>query len=260
MPRVLEQFERLGGRWQVIVTDSGSSDRTVDIARRSEATVVDNAPAGRGAAMNAGAERATGEILLFLHADTLLPDDAYAEITDALGRPEMVATAFRLRMDRDEWRFKLLSPIATARFRIQRTFFGDQAIALRRVDFERLGGYQEPDLMEDVELSRRLRRGGRLELLPGHVTTSARRFEQGGVFRTLARMSALQFAYALGVSANRLSCWYGLGRNDPEPPAVRIERIDLNGLVFRTDEGDPIDIRDLADQRPLLLVFLRWLG
>ena len=163
--------------------------------------------------MNAGAAVAEGDILLFLHADSVLPEDAYAAVTQALARAEVSATGFRLRMDRPEWRYRMLTNIGTFRFRIQRTFFGDQALAVRRRDFERLGGYRALDLMEDVDLSIRLRRLGQLELLASHVTTSARRFEHGGMLRTLMLMSALQVAYSAGVSAERLSRWYGDGRS-----------------------------------------------
>ena len=221
LPPTVRQFENLDGRWELIVVDSGSSDRTIEIAHRSGARVIEGAPTGRGAAMNAGAAAARGDILLFLHADTWLPADAYAQITRELACPGVAATAFRLKMDRDEWRYRMLSHIATLRFRIQRTFFGDQAIAVRRPDFERVGGYHEPLLMEDVDLSRRLRKRARLSLLPAHVTTSARRFEEGGILRTLALMTFLQTAYALGVSAGRLNGWYRHTRSAGDSTADR---------------------------------------
>lgn len=255
--QTLASLQRLAGHWEVIVADSSSVDRTVEIARAAGARVVAEAPAGRGAALNAGAAAASGDILLFLHADSWLPSTAYASITAVLADPAVAATGFRLRMDRDEWRFRILSSIATARFRVQRTFFGDQAIAVRRRDFERVGGYREVLLMEDVELSRRLRERGRLELLPGHVTTSARRFERGGVLRTLARMSLLQMAYAAGIPGDRLQRWYGPGRARAVPPA---ERIALAGARLEDERGTAVDLSSVADQRPVLLVFLRWLG
>ncbi len=259
LPATLDQFARLPGSWQIIVADSGSADGTPEIAERAGVALVADAPAGRGVAMNAGARRAIGEFILFLHADTRLPENAYALITGALRQPEVAATGFRLRMDRRDWRYRLLSPIATARFRIQRTFFGDQAIAVRRADFEQLGGYHEPLLMEDVELSRRLRRLGRLELLPAQVTTSARRFEQGGVVRTLARMATFQVAYGLGVSAERIARHYGHGRVDGASSADALQ-IETANLMLWSLDGEPVRVGDLADQRPVLLVFLRWLG
>jgi rSAM/selenodomain-associated transferase 2 len=254
----LDHLARIPGRWEVIVADSGSADRTLAIARERDAIVVEGAPAGRGAAMNAGAARASGDILLFLHADTCPPDTAYRLISEALASPGVAAAAFRLRMDRDEWRFRMLTPVATLRFRIQRAFFGDQAIAVRKADFERVGGYHEPLLMEDVDLSRRFRKLGRLELLPAHVLTSARRFERHGVARTLALMSVFQAAYMLGVPADQIERWYGhvrrLEQSDAAPTTI-----DLDGLTFEDADGRVVQLADLG-HGPLLLVFLRWLG
>lgn len=252
----LDQFRHLAGDWELIVADSGSVDRSVAIARERGVTVVEGAPAGRGRAMNAGAGCATGEILLFLHADTLLPDTAYRIITDALSNPDISATGFHLRMNTREWRYRMLSPIATLRFRVQRTLFGDQAIAVRRRDFEGIGGYHEPLLMEDVDLSRRLRQRGRLHLLPAYVTTSARRFEQGGVLKTLLLMSLFQAAYAAGVPAERLHRWYRATRSEQDA----IGRIDLHQLRLLDDDGQPFDFCEGVQHGPVLLVFLRWLG
>jgi len=203
----LAQFDTLPGQWDVIVADSGSDDDTCAIVRSRGAIVVDGPP-GRGAGMNAGAAVATSDILLFLHADTILPPDAHAMILAALEDPAVAATAFRLTMDGTGWRYRLIPLISRFRVRVQRTFFGDQAIAVRRADFERIGGYPEPFLMEDVALSRQLRRQGKLRVLPANVVTSARRFEHGGMLRTLAFMSCLQIAYSLGISANRLARFY----------------------------------------------------
>jgi rSAM/selenodomain-associated transferase 2 len=203
----LAQFDTLPGRWEIIIADSGSQDGTRAIAAMHGARVV-NGPPGRGAGMNAGAAVATSDTLLFLHADTSLPPDAYELILAGLEDPAVAATAFRLTMDGDSWRYRLIPYVSRLRVRIQRTFFGDQAIAVRRADFDRIGGYPEPFLMEDVALSRRLRREGKLRMLPGDVVTSSRRFDHGGMVWTLVFMSCLQVAYSLGVSANRLARLY----------------------------------------------------
>lgn len=203
----LAQFRDLPGDWEIIVADSGSSDETLDVARSCGVTVVDGPP-GRGAGMNAGAAAATGEILLFLHADTRLPGSAHCLICRALADPSVAATAFHLTMDGPGWRYRFIGFASKFRIRIQRTFFGDQAIAVRRRDFERIGGYTEPVLMEDVALSHRLRREGKLRILPAEVVTSARRFEHSGVLCTLIFMSFLQLAYTLGVPAGRLARLY----------------------------------------------------
>lgn len=260
LPATLTQFDRSPGNWEIIVVDSGSSDRTLDIAGAAGCTVIEQAPAGRGAAMNAGAERATGDILLFLHADTLLPAGAHSMICSAFRRSEVAATGFRLKVDRDEWRYCLLTPIATLRYRAQRTIFGDQAIAVRRRDFERVGGYRETTLMEDVGLSKQLRKLGKLELLPAHVTTSARRFEDGGVFKTLIRMTLLQMAYALGVPATRLARWYRPVRSSAPERRSKSRRVELHALTLRDEHDHDVGLDSLLHGGPVLLIFLRWLG
>src|SRR5688500_15519690 len=173
----LGQFDTLPGNWDLIVADSGSTDGTCEIAARYPGVRVESVPRGRGAGMNGGAAAASGDVLLFLHADTLLPTDAHALVTGALADARTSATAFRLRLDRNDWPYWLVPLASRLRIPVQRTFFGDQAIAVRWRDFERVGGYREALLMEDVELSRRLRKLGRLRLLPESVVTSARRFE-----------------------------------------------------------------------------------
>ncbi len=203
----LAQFQDLPGDWEIIVADSGSTDTTLEIARSFGVTVVDGPP-GRGVGMNAGAAAATGEILLFLHADTRLPQAAHALICRELADSGVAATAFHLAMDGSGWRYRCIEIASKIRIRIQRTFFGDQAIAVRRHDFERIGGYSEPALMEDVALSQRLRREGKLRTLPAEVVTSARRFEHSGFVRTFIFMSGLQLAYALGVPTSRLARLY----------------------------------------------------
>lgn len=208
----LEQFSCLPGRWEILVADSGSNDGTVPLAASVMGVEVIAAPPGRGAGMNAGAALASGVVLLFLHADTRLPPDAWRLVTRALADPRTSATAFHLRLDRHDGRFQLVPLASRLRMPLQRTFFGDQAIAVRRVDFAAVGGFRELALMEDVDLSRRLRRRGRLQILPATVTTSARRFERHGVLRTLAFMTGLQLAYTLGVPAERLASWYAAVR------------------------------------------------
>lgn len=216
----LGQFETLPGSWELIVADSGSIDGTREIATQYSGVRVVSVLRGRGAGMNGGAAAASAEILLFLHADTLLPSDAHALVTGALADARTSATAFRLRLDRNDWPYWLVPLASRLRIPVQRTFFGDQAIAVRRQDFERVGGYREALLMEDVDLSRRLRKLGRLRLLPEPVVTSARRFERGGVFRTLALMTGLQVLYACRVPAAQLVRWYGPAI---EPAAVERE-------------------------------------
>jgi rSAM/selenodomain-associated transferase 2 len=208
----LKQFATLPGEWEIIVADSGSADRTPEIAATVPGVRVVHAPRGRGTGMNSGAAAATGDIVLFLHADTLLPEDAWHLIVTTLADSRVCATAFHLRLDRPDVRYRFVAIASRIRLRIQRTFFGDQAIAVRRIDFQAIGGYRDLALMEDVDLSHRLRERGRLVTLPACVTTSARRFQRHGVLRTLLFMTGLQVAYSLGVPADRLARHYAAVR------------------------------------------------
>ncbi len=204
----LEQFVHLPGRWEIIVADSGSSDGTAQLAAATPGVTVVDGPPGRGAGMNAGAAVATGDLLLFLHADTRLPPSAWHLVTSELADPRTSLTGFHLRMDRHDGPYRLVPLISRVRVIVQRTVFGDQAIAVRRADFGAVGGFRDLALMEDVDFSHRMRRLGRLRMLHGSVTTSARRFERHGPWRTLVFMAGLQAAYALGVPAERLARRY----------------------------------------------------
>jgi rSAM/selenodomain-associated transferase 2 len=158
--------------------------------------------------MNAGAVSATGEILLFLHADTRLPPTAFDDVDRALADPDTVGGRFDVRLDRAGAVYRLIETLMNARSRATRIATGDQAIFVRRRVFEDLGGYAPIPLMEDVEFSRRLKRRGRVACLRTRVVTSARRWEQAGPWRTILRMWWLRALYAAGVSPHRLARAY----------------------------------------------------
>ena len=194
---------------EMIVADGGSSDATVEIAQRAGAQVV-IAAGGRGPQMNAGARAASGDVLLFLHADAALPPDAREWIARTLADPTVVAGAFRLHTVADEGR-NWLGPflrIADIRSHVTRTPYGDQALFVRRAVFERVGGFPAEPLMEDVALSRRLRREGRLVTVPAYVRVSGRRFLQHPIAGTLA-MWTFPMLHRLGVPPGTLARLYG---------------------------------------------------
>lgn len=192
------------GTAETIVVDGGSSDETCTIAQRY--AVVMRASRGRAVQMNSGAHRATGDVLLFLHADSRLPHDAFRAIRDALDDRHVVGGTFSLRFDRTH---PLLRAYAWfTRLRPLMFHYGDQGIFVRRGVFEQLGGFAELPLMEDVDFLRRLSRAGRLALLPSSVTTSARRFTAHGLVRQQLLNAALVAAFHCGVSATRLARWY----------------------------------------------------
>ncbi len=164
---------------------------------------------GRGLQMNRGAALARGAILLFLHADTVLPAGARSLILAAMGDSRIVAGAFDLGIDSDRRIFRITEKYVYLRTRLTRVPFGDQAIFIRKEYFDRMGGYREIPVMEDVELMKRIRkRCGRICIIPAKVRTSPRRYEREGILYATLRNWLLQILYNLGVPAERLAKWY----------------------------------------------------
>lgn len=190
---------------QVIIADGGSSDESVAIAEAAGVITVQGVR-GRGAQMNAGARQASVSILVFLHADTVLPPEAPALIERALRDPSIVGGCFRLRFDQKNALLGFYGLMS--RFETALTTFGDQAYFVRAAAFKEAGGFPEWPFLEDVELRRRLLRLGRFVKLPICVTTSARRFEGEGVLRRQLMNAWILALHRCGLSADRLVRWY----------------------------------------------------
>ena len=206
---IVEILRRLrhSGSCEVIVVDGGSDDGTPELAR-PQADVVLSAGRGRAKQMNVGARAASGQVLLFLHADTVLPLGFPALLEHALHDPQVVGGRFDVRLDADGWPFRMVETLMNIRSRISRIATGDQAIFVRRQTFLELGGYCETELMEDLELSYRLKRRGKLVCLRERVVTSARRWQRDGIARTIVLMWVLRLLYFVGVSPNYLKTFY----------------------------------------------------
>lgn len=195
---------------EVLVVDGGSRDATVALARPLADAVL-QAPPGRALQMNAGAAAARGEVLLFLHADTLLPRDAAARVLAALAPGGALWGRFDVRLSGAHPAFRVIERAMNLRSRLTGIATGDQALFVRREVFERVGGFPAIALMEDIALSGRLRRLGRPACLRPPVVTSSRRWERQGIARTVWLMWRLRLGYFLGADPAGLARRYGRG-------------------------------------------------
>jgi len=193
---------------EVIVADGGSEDATVSLATAAGAHVVYGLR-GRGSQLGAGAVQATGDILLFLHADTRLPAVAFDLLRERFAGEEVQIGTFRLAFDGEHWLYTVYTFFS--RFDSVLTTFGDQCIVVRRSFFEALGGFPEWPLFEDVALLQEARRRTRVHSFPAAVVTSARRFEREGIVRQSLRNGWYVLRYLFGASPRDLAARYERG-------------------------------------------------
>ena len=204
LPRLLNSLQPLRRRGaEIIVADGGSCDDSSLIARMG-ADVVIAAPAGRARQMNAGAAVSNGMVLLFLHADTILPGAADRLIANALHQSRRCWGRFDVCIHGRPWMLWVVAALMNRRSRLTGNATGDQAMFMTREAFETVGGFPEQPLMEDIELSRRLLTLSRPACIAQRVVTSGRRWESRGVWRTIFLMWRLRWAYWRGVSPERL--------------------------------------------------------
>ncbi len=196
-----------GAPHELIVADGGSGDRTAEIARAHDAITLAGSP-GRALQMNRGASAATGEFLLFLHADTRLPQDYVALVRAALATPGVAGGAFEFAIAGEFAGRRLIERGTNWRARRRQRPYGDQGLFLRRDMFFELGGFPELPIMEDFAFVRRLGRTGEIVLAPGVALTSGRRWHRLGALRTTAVNQLMILGYRLGVAPARLARWY----------------------------------------------------
>jgi len=202
---------------EVIVVDGGSTDQTRTVVDSVVSATRHSAPRtarllavprGRARQMNAGAQASRGEVLVFVHADTLLPLTAKQEIVAALADNATVGGRFDVQFDRPSMIGQIISTLMNWRSRWSGIATGDHAIFVKRRTFDQLGGFADIPLMEDVDFCRRLKRLGKMAMLPDHVVTSFRRWDAHGPIKTIVLMWVLRFLYWIGVSPHRLVHFY----------------------------------------------------
>jgi len=193
--------------YETIVVDGGSEDRTREIAGKFAVKIIQS-ERGRARQMNRGAQEASGEVLLFLHADTRLPATAFGDIAGALGDARFIGGRFDIVLDGAHWILPVVGRMISYRSRLSKVGTGDQALFVRREVFQSMGGFPDIPLMEDIAFCRALKRLGDVACLRSRVVTSARRWEVDGVWRTIFRMWTLKLLYLTGVSPARLKQFY----------------------------------------------------
>ncbi|MCI0376526.1 MAG: TIGR04283 family arsenosugar biosynthesis glycosyltransferase [Gemmataceae bacterium] len=197
---------RRQGPCQIIVADGGSTDGTIEAAREADRVLA--APRGRAAQMNAGAGCATGGTLLFLHADCSLEEGALAAAERCLIDPSVVAGCFHMHVQASAWLYRTVDWCATARVRLFGLIYGDQGLFVRRSDFVNWGGFPELRFMEDVFLSKKIRRLGRIAVLRERILVSPRRWQKNGIVRQTLRNWLLTGLAAAGVHPDKLARFY----------------------------------------------------
>ena len=200
----LESVKNQFCEFEVIVVDGGSKDGTVDLVR-PQARVI-RSEKGRAIQMNSGARLCTGEVLLFLHADSQLPPDGLVLVERVLANPRIVGGTFRLRFDSRKILLRFITFFT--RFKFRYFHYGDQGIFVRRRVFEQLGGFKKIPLMEDIDFFLRLQKAGKVALIKRPVTTSARRFLKNGILRQQLCNIFLVILYHLGAKPETLGRLY----------------------------------------------------
>ncbi len=197
LPATLAALASQGGEWEALLVDGGSDDDTLAIAAQFAPLRCLVSERGRGAQMNAGAKQAQGELLLFLHADTLLPDGAIGCLNQLESDPTFSSGGFSHRFSGSHPALGFVSRLHNFRCRVTRIFYGDQAMVVRRSLFEQLGGFPEDGLLEDIRLSEQLREQGEPRMFAEEIITDSRKFEQMGPWKSLFRCLVILISYEL---------------------------------------------------------------
>ncbi len=196
------------GTIEIIVVDGSPKRDTIASIADTDVRCL-SSEQGRAKQMNTGAEASRGDILVFLHADTFLPTQAFFAIEQSLQHPETVGGAFSVWFDSNKWIFKTIALTGTMRSRASHIPYGDQVIFLKKVYFQKMGGYPDIPVFEEIALMRMIRRAkGNIIILPDLACTSPRRFENQGILRILLQDMLLVTLYYCGMAPARLKRWY----------------------------------------------------
>ncbi len=208
--RCIDHFKSVRGSHnsEIIVVDGDEDGTTINVLNSDSIKKIISQK-GRAAQMNLGAKKASGDILLFLHADSFLPLSAFEEIYNTMKSGDFKGGAFELAIDNPKFAYRLIEFFAALRYRNTCIPFGDQAIFIDRNYFNDIGGYREIPLMEDVDLMRRIKKeGGKIHVIPLKVKSSARNWERDGIVYTTLRNWTLQILFSFGVSPEKLVKFY----------------------------------------------------
>ena len=213
LPVTIEQIRQnagLGKPYEIIVVDSGSTDETCNIALKLGVKLVKSKSifSGRAYVLNEAVEFASGDVLLFLDADTLVPQGYDESIEDALSNPNVVGGAFEFALDGEEFGLRIVEFINRMRYRIRQRYYGDQGIFVRSHIFRIVGGYPEIGILEAAHFCKNLRKVGKLKLINKRINTSPRRFLDGGVYKVLGRDIKIWFLDLIGLRVDKYADAY----------------------------------------------------
>ncbi len=195
---------------EIIVADSGSTDGTCEIAIKLGVKLIrpNSNSIGKSYILNEAAQLALGDVILFLDADTLVPPEFDKSISSSLRDPDIVGGAFEFSLDGEEFGLRVVELINRIRYRVRQRYYGDQGVFVRTEVFKRVGGYPDVGLLESAYLCKNLRKLGKLKLIKSHISTSARRFIDGGIYRVLAGDIKIWFLDLIGIPVHKYANSY----------------------------------------------------